>query len=334
MKIIVTGATGFLGLHLCEFLIQEGHEVWGIGRNTKKGELLKSYGCHFVQASIDEVIHNSRLTIALENADIIVHSAALSSPWGHVDQFTKTNIFGTQNILNLALKFKIKKFIHISTPSLYFKFKDEFNISETQILSPPFASTYTASKFEAEKLVDLAHKEKGLFTITIRPRGIFGPGDESLLPRLLTVAGSKGLPTIGDGKNIIDLTYVGNVVHAINKAIHANDICNGQKYNITNGEPVELWPFINNILTELNIKVSKKKIPFKVAYTFAHLSEIFHKYLLNNSEPRLTRYTVGLLSKGQTLSIEKARRELGYEPVVTMSEATANVLKWWKQHAS
>jgi nucleoside-diphosphate-sugar epimerase len=334
MKIIITGSTGFLGLHLCEYLHKEGHEVWGIGRNTQKGKLLSQMGCHFIQASIEEVEKNAAMAPALEKADIIIHSAALSSPWGKKTEFTKTNILGTKNILELATKYKIKKFIHISTPSLYFSFKDEMNISESKVLSPPFASLYTASKYEAEKLVDQAHKENNLFTITIRPRGIFGPGDESLLPRLIKVAGSKGLPIIGDGKNIIDLTYVENVVHAINKAIIAPAICNGQKYNITNGEPIELWPFLNNLLKELDIKISTKKFPFRLAYFYAFCLEIIHTYFLKKSEPKLTRYTVGLLGKSQTLSIEKARRELGYEPIVSMDQATTNVLTWWKKHES
>lgn len=330
MKIVITGATGFLGLHLAEDLIKKGHEVWGIGRNLKKGELLTQMGCRFVKASIENHDEISSLYSAFENADVLIHSAALSSPWGKKSDFKKCNVLGTKNILDLSVKFKVKRFIHISTPSLYFTFKDEMNIAESKILAPPFPSLYSASKFEAEKLVDLAHQQENLFTITLRPRGIFGPGDESLFPRLIRVAGEKGLPIIGDGKNIIDITYVGNVVHAVDKAIHAPAICNGKKYNITNGEPIELWPFLNGILSQLNIKSSTKKIPFTLAYYYAYLLELIHTLFAKAGEPKLTRYTVGLLGKSQTLSIEKARNELGYEPIVSMEEATKNVIAMWR----
>ena len=180
MKIIITGATGFLGLHLAEHFAKKGHEVWGIGRNAEKGKVLANFGCHFLRASLDELLKHELTPKAFSNADIIVHSAAFSSPWGKKEEFIKSNIEGTEHILELAVKYQVKRLIHISTPSLYFKFKDETNIAESTPLQAPFPSLYTASKFEAEKLIDLAHLKNNLFTITLRPRGIFGPGDESL----------------------------------------------------------------------------------------------------------------------------------------------------------
>lgn len=333
MKIIITGATGFLGNHLVKAFIQQGHEVISIGRNPSKGRKLQEIGSYFYQTSLENIENNKEVASIFKNTDVIVHSAAFSSPWGKKEEFAQSNIIGTQKILELAIKYKVKRFIHISTPSLYFKFKDEINISESTPLSPPFASLYTESKYEAEKLVDAAHQKNGLFTITLRPRGIFGPGDDALLPRLIKVAGSKGLPTIGNGQNIIDLTYVSNVVHAVEKSILAPELCNGQKYNITNDESIHLWTFLNELLHKLQIKPSKVKIPYFVAYYYAFILEFIHTYFING-EPKLTRYTVGLLSKNQTLNIEKAKIELGYTPKVSMKEATVQVLEWWKNAQS
>lgn len=323
MKIIITGATGFLGLHAVKHFCQQNHTVYGLGRNRQKGKMIEEHGGHFIACSLEDqsILTDEQLASVFKDADVVIHSAALSSPWGKKEQFYQTNVIGTKHILELSVKYGIQRFIHISTPSLYFKFRDEINIPETTVLGAPFPSLYTESKYQAELLVDQYKKEHGLFTITLRPRGIFGPGDESLIPRLIKVAKANGLPTIGDGKNLIDLTYVMNVVHAMECAINARSEFNGEKYNVTNGEAVVLWDVLSNILKNLNLKKSDKKIPYKVAYSFAFAMEIIHKYLLNNKEPKLTRYTVGLLAKTQTLSIEKIKRDLGYSPRTNMETA-------------
>ena len=332
MKIVITGATGFLGLNLANRLYSKGHDITALGRNKTKGKKLEDLGIKFLRCSLSETeIYKTSII----STDVVIHCAALSSPWDKWENFVESNITGTEKLLELVKLNKKIRFIHISSPSIYFKFKDEFNITEDKDLSKPFASMYTESKFEAEKVVDKVCTEENLFYITLRPRGIFGPGDETLLPRLIRVASKKGLPQLGDGKNIIDLTYVDNVSQSIELCLTAPDHCRGKKYNITNGEPVELWPFLNTLFNRLNIPKSSKVLSFKKISFIASVMEFLYRYLPLPGEPPLTHYTVGLLSRSQTLSIKNAQEDLKYDPEIKMDQALDNVVKWWEetQHA-
>src|SRR5690606_17003853 len=118
---------------------------------------------------------------AFAGMDVVVHSAALSTPWGSLRDFERINVQGTRNVLNAALKQKIKRVVHISTPSIYVERRSREDIRETDPLPPKSINHYARTKREAETWVDAANAS-GLQTITLRPQGIFGPGDTSIFP--------------------------------------------------------------------------------------------------------------------------------------------------------
>lgn len=327
MKVLVTGATGFLGKRVCLDLINRGDTVRAIGRNKEIGKELEAMGCEFIAADLrdKEIMLN-----ACEGMDGVVHSGALSSPWGDYQDFHSINVVGTANIIAGCEQHGIKRFVHISTPSVYFNFKDRFNVKETDPVADPAPSLYTKTKLMAEKLTHAAY-ERGLSTITLRPRGLFGPGDTTLIPRLINAHEKGRLPIIGDGSTTLDITYIDNVSLAVLNSLDAPASCSGQKYNITNGEPIKLWETVDWILTQVGRKFEPKKIPFFLIYVITGLSEFFSKHFLNNREPTLTRYTAGLLAKSQTLDISKARTQLGYNPKVSMRDGLNRTLVWWKE---
>ncbi len=329
MKIVITGATGFLGFNTARWLKNRGHEVTGLGRNLIRGKRLEDLGLSFIPCTLAQT---SLYSEVLSGADAVVHCAALSAPWGSPDIFHAANVHGTQCILDESRKQKVPRFIHISSPSIYFRFEDALGIDEATPLKPPFASLYSATKFAAEEVVDAAGDD--IFCVTLRPRGIFGPGDETLLPRLIRVAKKRGLPRIGEGKNIIDLTYVDNVSHAIELCLEAAEHCRGQKYNITNGDPVELWPFLDTLFTRLGLPISTKSLSYKRADFLARLLEFSYSTFALKGEPALTRYTVGLLAKSQTLSISRARSDLNYEPLIGMQEGLERAILWLQENNS
>lgn len=327
MNILVTGATGFLGKRLSIILNQAGYNVTAIGRNKQIGLDLKSYGINFTQL---DITNNEEIKGICKNKDIIIHSAALSSPWGKYKDFYNTNVNGTKNLLDGALKYNVLKFIHISTPSIYFEFKDKYNISESDPLPKYQINHYANTKLLAEYEVDKAFN-LGLNTITLRPRAIFGPGDTSIIPRLIKANTYGKVPIIGNKKVLIDITYIDNVVDAIILAINAKDNVIGKKYNITNGESVDLYELLEKVILKLNMTFNSKNISFNTAYTIASFLEFTHKYLLFNKEPILTKYTVGLLSTSQTLDIIEAKKDLGYKPKITIEEGINLFTKWWDQ---
>ncbi|MCR9205343.1 MAG: hypothetical protein NXH75_12240, partial [Halobacteriovoraceae bacterium] len=155
--------------------------------------------------------------------------------------------------------------------------------------------------------------------------------DESILPRIVSLAEKGKLKIIGKGENYVDITYVDNVSQSIELALTCAEEFVGEKYNITNGEPIKQWNFINDLLLQLGFDPINKKVPISLAYNYAWGLEKLYQLAGNVNEPPLTRYKVGLLCYDQTLSIEKAKADLGYVPEVKMNEAIRNVVEAWKK---
>lgn len=257
-----------------------------------------------------------------EGASVVVHLAALSTPWGKYGDFFRVNVEGTSSILRASYHAKLKRFIHVSTPSIYFDYRDRFEIAEGDPLPKRSVNTYAATKKMAEELVDAS----GLPAITLRPRAIFGPHDKTLFPRVLKACQNKGIPSFREKSPIVDITYVDNVAHALWLAINAPSSCSGQKYNITNGEPLPLEEILGRLFAALSLPLHTRRIPYSLAYILAGFSELLGK--LTRKEPLLTRYGVGALAYSQTLLLEKAKRELNYQPIITLNEGIKRYADW------
>jgi nucleoside-diphosphate-sugar epimerase len=327
MKILVTGGTGFLGQHLAQRLVSEGNDVTVIGRNARVGSNLIKKGIKFVQGDLADL---KTVKEAVSNQEYVIHCGALSSPWGKYADFYAANVTGTQNIITACQESKIKRLVHVSTPSIYVDQRDRLDILESDKLPMQAINDYAHTKRMAEELIDKAFAQ-GLPVITIRPQGIFGPGDRAILPRLIKIAKKGFMPVIGKGDNLIDLTYVDNVVEALILCLTSPDFTLGKKYNITNGEPVKLYDAIGLVLKSLGINYKEKRIPYRTAYVLASGLEGAARLLAPSKEPPLTRYSVCVLAKSRTLSIDAARKDLGYKPIVGMTEGISRFVKSYKE---
>lgn len=327
MNILITGGTGFLGQKLAFRLQNMGHDVTAIGRNEQIGEQLRQSGISFMKTDLENV---DEITKACEGRDYVFHSGALTSPWGKFEKFYKTNVEGTRNVIAGCRKHNVKRLIHVSTPSLYFTFKDRYAISESSTLPVTFANSYAHTKYLAEQEIDKAF-QYGLPVTTIRPRALFGPGDTTIIPRLIRANENGAVPVIANGNALIDITYVENVVDALLLCMTSPDSTLGQKYNITNGDPVRLHVLLEKLFSQLNQPLKARRVSYPIAYFLAGVLEVLSKAFLHDREPLLTRYTVGVLAKSQTLDITKAREELGYEPRIKIEEGIGHFVKWWKE---
>lgn len=330
MNVLVTGATGFLGKKLAYRLMEQGFNVTGIGRNKSIGKELSEHGITFIPCSLED--RESILSIC-KGKDYVFHSGALSSPWGSYKNFYNTNVIGTQNVLDGSKAAGVKRFIHVSTPSLYFHYDERLDVKETDPIPTTFVNAYAETKFLAEQLVDDAFSN-GLPTISIRPRALFGPGDNAILPRLINVCEKGFFPKMTNDKVLVDITYVENVVDALLLCMHSPANTLGQKYNITNGVQVDLYSVIEDVMSLLGKEFKYKNLSFQKAFSIAKILEFASKTVLFGKEPMLTKYTVSVLSKSQTLNIEKAKNELGYKPRVSIEEGINKFVEWWKQHES
>jgi nucleoside-diphosphate-sugar epimerase len=323
MKVLLTGATGFLGFRTLEQLVEldEVSTVRAAGRTLRP--------THFVDHpkvdyQLGDLLDEDYVAALVKGCDVIIHAAALSSPWGPYEAFWEANVEAQRLLLQYANRFGVQKFIYVSTPSLYFELKDKAGIREQDPLPRRFINAYAATKREAEQLLD----KWTIPYIAIRPRALIGRGDTVIMPRLIRAYEEGKLRIIGTGENLVDLTPVANVAHALILGLQAEGEALNQIYNISNGTPVPLWDKIQYVLKKLGKAPLQQRLPFWLVRRVAQVMELRSKWT-DGQEPPLTVYGVGTLAKTFTLDISKARNLLGYEPRMSVDEAIDEFVKWY-----
>ncbi|PTY38810.1 UDP-glucose 4-epimerase [Saccharospirillum sp. MSK14-1] len=320
MKLLITGGTGMLG----QALLRRYHDRFEIaftGRNRALGHALASETS--AQFFPLELTDKSALEQACHTVDAVIHCAALSSPWGSFTAFNQANVQGTDNLLAAAERQQVPRFVHISTPSLYFQFRDALDIHESQTLPKRFCNHYAATKAIAEQAV----KRSSLHSVILRPRGIFGPHDNAILPRIIAAVrnGNLWLPS---GRNPrVDLTYVDNVADAAILAA-TREVASESIYNISNGEPVQLLDVLSRLFEQLGEPTRIRPLPYPLLAPVISAAEKLHHYWPGQPEPTLTRYSAALFHFHQTLNIDRARHELGYQPTVSIDEGIQRYVHW------
>ncbi len=318
MRVAVTGSTGFLGRNLTRLLLASGFNVVALGRNPSILADLAEAGAAVADVDVRSL---EPLTHALNSVETVCHLAAKAAPWGRWRDFYSTNVIGTQNVLNACKRNNVKRLVFVSSPSVLFDGADLVEVTEEQPYPTRFISSYCASKKLAEEAVlNLAND---LEITVIRPKAVFGPGDTSLLPRILAAARRNRLWRIGDGANQIDLTYVDNVSQALVLAVGAPQAAN-RVFHITNDEHVKIWPLIESILQSLGLSL-RGSFPYELALRAARMIELAYRPF-PQFEPPFTRLTVALLGRTQTFNIALARNVLGYRPTISVAEGLARTL--------
>ena len=327
MKALVTGATGFLGGALARRLNRRGDDVTVTGRDPAALAALEREGMRPVRADLSDA---AAMRDACRGQEVVFHCGALSSAWDRARNFYLANVAGTQNVVSGCEAAGVRRLVHVSTPSIYFRFEGRLNVREDAPLPAQPANEYARTKLLAEAEVDRAFA-RGLSVVTIRPRAVFGEGDRAILPRLVSRLQSGRLRIIGDGSNITDLTYVENVVDALLLCAESPRSTLGRKYNITNGEPLPLWGLIETLCLTLGYEFPRRRVPRPLAMGLAAVLEGVCRLLPGQPEPLLTRYMVGVLSTSATLDIGAARRDLGYEPRISVEEGFARFARRWRE---
>jgi nucleoside-diphosphate-sugar epimerase len=330
VRILVTGGTGFLGRHIVWRLGKLGADVVFTGRDRHHASVvLAGFDDTSGRARFVELSHGTpgaarTLVQAAQDVDAIVHCAALSAPWGRREVFERANIESTREVIGACNTGGIRRLVHISTPSLYFDFRDHVNIRENEPLPRP-VNTYARTKGIAEQLVMRAEIDT---VIALRPRAIFGPWDTTLLPRLLRVARQTRLPLMRGGTSLLDLTYVDNVVDAVMLALGASAA--RATFNVSNGEPMTVLALFNALACAFDFEPRFRRVPYPLVAAIAALLETCATFALD-WEPPLTRYSAGLLAYSQTLDLTQARKVLGYVPRVPLAEGLQRTAAWFAQ---
>ena len=307
MRVLVTGATGFLGGHLVRRLHADGHSVLALGRDPERLAALRPNTDQLIQ-------HDLTGPGALRDmeADAVVHAAALSSPWGRRTDFERANVDGTCRIIALARASGARRLVLVSSPSVYFRFADQENLREDSPIPKP-VNAYAATKRKAERLVEDA---TDLDPIILRPRGLYGRGDTALLPRLLQAAAKGPLPLMRDGAAATDLTHVDDVASAILAALQAPADLPQRIFNISGGVALPVCEVAEAAASRCGITPRWHRLPVGPVLAAARLAETTCRLLPGRPEPRVTAYGVGLFAYRQTLDLSAARQWLDWEPQI------------------
>lgn len=316
-RVLITGATGFLGGYAVREFLAHGFKVFAHGRNTVRLSHLEAQGATAVPGDL------ARLATTHLSVDVVVHCAALSTPWGKWPEFEAVNVTGTEQVVQFMERNGVPRLVHVSSPSVYARRGDQLAVTEDQVDPTNRLNNYIRSKIAGEALLTRAHAKGRLAELVmIRPRGLIGAGDTSVAPRLLSAYHKIGIPVFRGGHNLIDLTAVQNVAYALRLAAHVRR-ADGQVYNITNGDPQLFKDLLDQLFAVLDLKPKVRAANPTVFYGLAATMEAVCKVLPNRPEPPLTRYSLTTIAYSQTLDISRAKAELGYRPQVTIGQALA-----------
>lgn len=324
-KVLVTGAGGFLGSYIVRDLkILGGYEIYSFSR--KKYQNLEELGVIQKQG---DLAHYEDVEAALFGMDAVIHTASMVGMWGRYDDFYKTNVTGTENIIRACKKHHIPKCVYTSTPSVVFGSESLCGVDESTKYPDRYLSMYAETKAQAEKMV-LKANSADLSTVAIRPHLIFGPGDMNLVPRVIEAARAGRLKIVGDGENLVDVTYVENasMVHVMAlEKLHPGSSIAGKAYFLGQG-PIKLWDFTNELLVRSGLNPLTKKIPFKIAYFVGFLIESALKFIGKfDIHPPMTRFVALQLGKSHYYGHQNLERDLGFKPKYSIKEGLDKLFK-------
>jgi 2-alkyl-3-oxoalkanoate reductase len=318
-RVLITGATSGLGLSLAQTFCSAGCHVTATGRSETHRKRLESYGAEFIRADLTD---DSRLEPLCRDQGTIVHAAALSASWGNPADFYDANVRVTENLLAVARKSRSRRFVYISSPSIYAAMRDQYGLTEQSSPRKPPLNHYAKTKLLAERLV-LSKNAPDFHTLAIRPRAIVGPDDKVLLPKLLNLIREGKLPVFRNGRAEIELTDVRDVARATYLAASKAEQLQGQAINVSGGRPVPVRQLAEKLAEAIGCSPRFVDIPFPIAFVLAHILEWHGALSGYGTEPKLTRYSFATLAYSQTFDLTLAREKLGFTPVY---DAVATVL--------
>ena len=317
MKALVTGGGGFLGLAIVRRLVARGDEVRSFSRSTYPAH--EALGVKSWQGDIADpgAVH-----AAAAGCDVVFHTAALPGVWGKTSQYERTNVEGTRQVIDACRTEGIRRLVFTGSPSVVFDGRDQEDVNESAPYPDRFLAHYPRTKALAEQLV-LQANGPDLATVSLRPHLIWGPGDNHLVPRIVSRARAGRLRLVGPGTNRVDSVYIDNAADAhlaaADRLIPGAPVA-GEAYFITNAEPLSMGDLINRIVAAAGLPPVTRTISAKSAYAIGAAMELAYGTLGLSAEPPMTRFVARQLATAHWFDIGAAQRDLGYEPKVSIDE--------------
>ena len=321
-KILVTGASGFLGTRLVELLAQKGYPVRALVRKLSNTKKLKACG---VEIFFGDVADLESLRPAFRGIDMVVHTAADTA--GNERDGEWSTIRGTRNVLDLCGQGGIRKLIYISSCAVYgvADYRKGAVVGEDATLErfPEKRGFYSWSKLKADQIIAEAITKGPMPIISLRPGTIWGPGGETFTPMMGFSLGEKLFAVIGNGKFVLPFVYIDNLVEAIVRGIE-NQGAGGGVYNVVDTERITKREYMNKLVKKLHPGATCLYIPYSFLYSAVYIQEQLFSWM--GRKPFLTRYRLNSSQKSILYDSSKLQKELGWKPSVTLEEGVNSVL--------
>lgn len=312
MRIFVTGASGFVGGAATEKLVAAGHDVRAMSRSEKSDAKIAALGGKPVRCDLEDVT-----AAHIGDAEVVVHCAAFVEQWGPRDAWKRFNVDGTARMLAAAREAGVKRFIHIGTEAALFHGQHLRGVDETYPLAPNSPYPYSSTKAQAEQLVRGANAP-GFETIVLRPRFIWGPGDTTLLPVIEQMAKTGQWQWVDHGRARTSTTHIANLVHAIELALTTGRP--GEAYFVLDDGVRTMREMMSGMARSRGLELPDKSVPGWLADALGAAFEGAYTLLPLKGAPLLTRFSAMIMSRDAVLNDAKARREMGYAPVISVED--------------
>jgi len=330
MRYLITGATGFVGGHVAEACRKRGWPVSALVRPTSDCADLEKWGVTLYRAGLGAAPGDAQIIRqAVLDTDIVVHCAARLGDWGPVDDYRKVNVEGLRLLLDACKDQPLHKFIHISTLGVYAA-RHHYGTDETAALPARHRDGYSQSKMEAEKLALSYCHEYGLPVVILRPGFVYGPRDKIVFPRIVENLKAGKVRYPGGGNGALNTIFISNLVDAIFLAVDRENAV-GQVYNLTDGEFVSKKQFIEKIANALDLPHPRRRPPYWFAWLVTWCCEAIARMRGAKEAPLFCFPRLKFMGTNLDFSVEKARRQLGYNPKATFEDGMCQTIAWYKE---
>lgn len=322
MKALVTGGGGFLGGAVVRQLVERGHSVRNFSRSAHP-----AHGALGVEHHGGDLGDAAAVGAACAGIDVVFHCAAKPSPWGRPEEYDRTNVEGTKNVVAACKAASVGALVYTSTPSVVASDHDIEGGDETLPYALEHFAHYPRTKAIAEQWV-LAAAREGLAAVALRPHLVYGPGDPHFLPRFISKRRAGRLRRIGSGDPLVDVTYVDDAAAAHLAAAErllSGAPISGRAYFVTSGTPVGVWTMVDRMLACADLPPVDRRVSPSFAAFAARVAEWVWRTFDRAGEPPITRFAVQQLVHAHWFSIEAAQRDLQWAPQVGLDEGLRRV---------
>jgi nucleoside-diphosphate-sugar epimerase len=324
VKVLVTGATGFLGSHVLDMLVERGDEVRILVRPGEDVKWLSQAG---VEIYWGDLSNRASLEIAVDGVERVLHCAARTGSWGPQAEYEMANVLGLKTLVDTSLAAGVRRIVHVSSITVH-----GIDVHGTADETAPLCGgpdPYSRSKVAGEQLLQQMIRDRGAPLTIVRPGLIYGPRDTGSFGRFATLIEQGKMIVIGPGNNHMPLIYVTDVAQGILLASAAEHAI-GREYILVNDEPVTQSNYLNAMASELGVSLPSRHIPYRLALSIGAAAEMTGHLLRWKQPPPLTRFGVEVLGGENRFTINRARSELGFIPQVNLTEGIRKGIAWYR----